>query len=131
MAEVLEAIILKRYSGKPDPLVGHAQIILMKKRILVAPLNWGLGHATRCIPIIKALYAHGFQPIIASDGIALSLLRKEFPEFSSIELPSYNVSYSKKAKYFKLKLIKDSPKLLKAIKAEKKGYRLILLKHII
>ncbi len=101
--------------------MGHAQIILMKKRILVAPLNWGLGHATRCIPIIKALYAHGFQPIIASDGVALSLLQKEFPEFSSIELPSYNVSYSKKGKYFKLKLIKDSPKLLKAIKAEKKA----------
>ena len=27
----------------------------MKKNILIAPLNWGLGHATRCIPIIKAL----------------------------------------------------------------------------
>ena len=27
----------------------------MKKKILIAPLNWGLGHATRSIPIIKAL----------------------------------------------------------------------------
>jgi hypothetical protein len=25
------------------------------KTILIAPLNWGLGHATRCIPIIRAL----------------------------------------------------------------------------
>ena len=24
-------------------------------RIMIAPLNWGLGHATRCVPIIKAL----------------------------------------------------------------------------
>ncbi|SEP95723.1 conserved hypothetical protein [Hyunsoonleella jejuensis] len=101
----------------------------MKKRILVAPLNWGLGHATRCIPIIKALDLFGFQPIIASDGVALQLLKKEFPKFSSIELPSYNIAYSKKGAYFKLKLIKDSPKLLKAIKAEKKAIAEIIETH--
>lgn len=50
-----------------------------KKRILVAPLNWGLGHATRCIPIIQALIQHKFEPIIASDGTSLDLLKKEFP----------------------------------------------------
>ena len=49
----------------------------LKKRILVAPLNWGLGHATRCIPIINALINHNYEPIIASDGIALQFLKKE------------------------------------------------------
>lgn len=98
----------------------------MKKRILVAPLNWGLGHATRCIPIINALMEQGFVPVIASDGVALALLRKEFPNLSSIELPSYNVTYAKNGKLFKLKLIKDSPKLLKAIKAEKNAIKAIL-----
>jgi uncharacterized protein (TIGR00661 family) len=92
-----------------------------KKQILVAPLNWGLGHATRSIPIIKALIEEGFEPIIASDGVALTLLEKEFPNLKSVELPSYNVTYSKKGKHFKLKLLKDSPRLLKAIKAEKKA----------
>lgn len=101
----------------------------MKKRILVAPLNWGLGHATRCIPILTALDASGFQPIIASDGLALTLLQKEFPQFSSIELPSYGVTYSKKGSHFKLKMIKDSPKLIKAIKAEKKAIRDIVETH--
>ncbi len=91
-----------------------------KKRILVAPLNWGLGHATRCIPIINALKSHDFEPIIASDGFALSLLQKEFPELQSIKLPSYNITYAKKANSFKLKLIKDSPHLLKTIKRERK-----------
>ncbi|CAH8284760.1 uncharacterized protein (TIGR00661 family) [Mariniflexile fucanivorans] len=93
----------------------------MKKRILVAPLNWGLGHAARCIPIINALIAHGFEPIIASDGEALILLQKEFPTLSSVELPSYNITYTKNGKFLKLKLLTDSPKLLKAIKAEKKA----------
>ena len=93
----------------------------MKKRILVAPLNWGLGHATRCIPIINALIDFGFEPIIASDGDALALLQKEFPDLFSIELPSYKISYPKRKVYFKLKLLKDTPKILKAIQAEKKA----------
>lgn len=98
----------------------------MKKRILVAPLNWGLGHATRCMPIINALILNNFEPIIASDGVALSLLKKEFPDLKCIELPSYNVTYAKNGKHFKLKLIKDSPKLMKAINAEKKA-----IKHLV
>tara|TARA_R110002049_G_scaffold303397_1_gene497680 strand:- start:2381 stop:3436 length:1056 start_codon:yes stop_codon:yes gene_type:complete len=98
----------------------------MKKQILVAPLNWGLGHATRSIPIINALIAHGYQPVIASDGVALKLLQKELPGISTIELPAYNVTYAKKGKLFKLKLLKDSPKLIKAIKAEKEATKQIV-----
>ena len=92
----------------------------LKKRILVAPLNWGLGHATRCIPIINALLEFGFEPIIASDGPALELLKKEFSSLKHIELPSYKIKYPKKGNNLKLKLLKDAPKTLKAIKAEKK-----------
>jgi hypothetical protein len=56
------------------------------KTILIAPLNWGLGHATRCIPIIRLL-KNNYIPIIASsDGIALALLRKEFPAVQTLEL---------------------------------------------
>ena len=91
-----------------------------QKTILVAPLHWGLGHATRCIPIIYALIEHGFKPLIASDGAALELLKKEFPTTEYIELPSYQITYSKKASDFLLKLIIDSPKILKAIKKERK-----------
>ena len=92
----------------------------MKKNILVAPLNWGLGHATRCIPIIKALIESGFRPIIASDGAALALLKKEFPELLALELPSYQIEYAKKASNFKWKILKNSPKTIKAIYDEKK-----------
>ncbi len=101
----------------------------MKKRILVAPLNWGLGHATRCIPIIKGLQEQGFEPIIASDGVALSLLQKEFPNLNTIPLPSYNITYAKKGAYFKLKLLKDTPKLLQTIKAEKEALKSIIKIH--
>ena len=90
------------------------------KRILVAPLNWGLGHAARCIPIIEALIIHGFEPVLASDGNALELLKKEFPKLKSFELPSYNISYSKKGKGLKLKFLKSAPHILKTIHREKK-----------
>ena len=63
------------------------------KRILVAPLSWGLGHATRCMPIINELIQQNIEVVIASDGTALDLLKKEYPQLDFIKLPAYNVSY--------------------------------------
>lgn len=90
------------------------------KTILIAPLNWGLGHATRCIPIIRALLTHNYIPIIASDGIALELLRKEFPTVQTLELPSYQIEYAKNGANFKWKLLLNGPKMMKAVLEEKK-----------
>jgi uncharacterized protein (TIGR00661 family) len=67
--------------------------LIKSKKILVAPLNWGLGHATRCIPIIQAFQEQGATVFLASDGTALDLLKKEFPELPCFQLPAYNVRY--------------------------------------
>lgn len=98
----------------------------MSKKVLIAPLNWGLGHATRCIPIINALQNEGFEPVIASDGAALALLKKEFPFLQTEELPSYKIEYSKKARHFKLKLLMNGHKIASAIQAEKKATKRII-----
>jgi len=66
-----------------------------KGKILVAVLNWGLGHATRCIPVIRQLQHFDFQPIIASDGKALEFLKEEFPDMKYYKLTSLQFSYSK------------------------------------
>ena len=100
--------------------------IIPKNKIIVAPLNWGLGHATRCIPIINALVDQDYDPVIASDGVALALLKKEFPSVKTEELPSYNVAYAKKASNFKLKMLLNSPKIAHAITAEKKAVKRII-----
>lgn len=92
----------------------------IKKNILVAPLNWGLGHSTRCIPIIEALENNGYNPIIASDGVALQMLQKEFPHLKSLELPSYQIEYAKNGAFFKWKMLLNAPKMLEAIYDEKK-----------
>lgn len=101
----------------------------MKERILIAPLNWGLGHATRCIPIIKALEKNNFEPIIASDGVALELLEKEFPHLIAIELPSYKIKYAEKGKNFKLKLFSQIPTIIKAINSERKATQRIIKQY--
>jgi len=93
---------------------------MRKKRILVAVLNWGLGHATRCIPIIKALQLNKYEPVIASDGQALNLLKKEFPHLIHIELPSYQIRYPENGIFLKWKMIMDSLKIIKAIGEEEK-----------
>ncbi|WP_299398599.1 glycosyltransferase [uncultured Gelidibacter sp.] len=103
----------------------------IKKRILIAPLNWGLGHAARCIPIINALLTHNFTPIIASDGAALSLLKKEFPELESVELPSYNIRYSKNGDFLKLKLLMHTPRIIKTIRLEQLAIERIVKTHAI
>ena len=90
------------------------------KTILIAPLNWGLGHATRCIPIIKALQENNYIPIIASDGGALDLLRKEFPYVKTLKLPSYKIQYAENGAFFKWKLLQNAHKLIGAVLKEKK-----------
>lgn len=100
-----------------------------QKSILIAPLNWGIGHATRCIPIINALLKNNFRPILASDGIALQFLKKEFPDLTYYELPSYNIQYSKNPFFLKLKLFFQTPKVLKTIKKEQKIVQQIIEKE--
>ena len=90
-----------------------------QKNILVAPLNWGLGHATRCIPIIRALEINGFTPILASDGNAFKMLQKEFPHLTHLELPSYKIEYPENGQDFKWKMLKSLPDLFRAILEEK------------
>ena len=94
---------------------------MKKKTIVVAPLNWGLGHSTRCIPIIKALLERDYKVVLASDGVALGLLKKEFPDLANFELPSYHITYASDGRFFKLKMILDSPKILGAMRKERKA----------
>ena len=93
------------------------------KKIIIAPLNWGLGHATRCVPIIKELQKSNFTPVIASDGTALQFLIKEFPSLEFFELPSYKISYGRNLKW---SLIRKIPTIVRAVHKE----RLLIREYI-
>jgi UDP:flavonoid glycosyltransferase YjiC (YdhE family) len=63
-------------------------------KILVAPLNWGLGHASRCISLIRQYIASGDEVVLAGDGDSIMLLRRTFPELRCIDLPSLELRYT-------------------------------------
>jgi uncharacterized protein (TIGR00661 family) len=63
------------------------------KKVLIAPLDWGLGHATRCIPVIRELILRGCSVSIGGSGDSLTLLQNEFPALIFFELPGYNPIY--------------------------------------
>ena len=89
-----------------------------KDRILFTVLNWGLGHASRSIPIIRHLIQMDCTIALASDGNALSLLRKEFPDLDSYDLPAYDVHYAHRS--MALNMFRQSPRLLQSIRKEKR-----------
>ncbi len=60
---------------------------------LIAPLDWGLGHATRCVPIINECLAKGEKVVIAADGAAAAFLKQEFPNLMHIRLKGWRMRY--------------------------------------
>ncbi len=92
--------------------------LLRKYRILVAPLDWGLGHATRCIPIIKELLANDCEVWLACEGVQESLLRSEFPGLPFVTLRGYRIKYSKSGKGLLWKMVQQIPKLISSVGAE-------------
>ncbi|MBT1687891.1 glycosyltransferase [Dawidia soli] len=88
------------------------------KRVLVAPLDWGLGHATRCIPILRALQARGCTILLAGSGDSLQLLRQEFPSLFYAVLPAYQPRYPAKGASMVWAMARQLPKFLTVIRRE-------------
>ena len=63
-------------------------------RILVAPLNWGLGHTTRCIPIIRELERQGATVILMGTETQLTFLEQYFPQLEQQIDKSRPIRYS-------------------------------------
>lgn len=87
------------------------------KKILVAALDWGLGHATRLIPIIQELKKHPVDLIFASSGNALKYWKNELPNETFIELPAYNPQYHLYGN-MSFSMALQTPKFLKTIYSE-------------
>ncbi len=99
------------------------------KKILIVPLDWGLGHTTRCIPIIKELQVLGHQVHIGGTTITNALLKKEFPNLSYHLFPSYGITYPKNGKDFLRHIITQLPRLAGVIAREKKLCQRLMLEQ--
>jgi uncharacterized protein (TIGR00661 family) len=100
-----------------------------KFRILVVPLDWGLGHATRCIPIIKALLAQDCDVWLAGEGMQEALLRSEFPSLPYLSVSGYRVQYSRSAGRLFWSIFLQIPKIIVAISKEHKWLRKAIKEH--
>ena len=92
------------------------------KTILVCPLDWGIGHATRCVPVIREFIRQGFHVIIAADGRPLGFLKTEFPELETVVFPGTRITYPKRQRMtFRMAVI--APRFLMGIRKEKQFIR--------
>lgn len=103
--------------------------LIKNKTILIAPLDWGLGHATRCVPLVKQLIKHNLIILGVTDTTRL-ILDEEFPELEKIDLEPYAIRYSK---YWPvgIQLLINAPRILGVIKRENAQLKQIIKKFSI
>jgi len=95
-------------------------------RILVSPLEWGLGHATRLAAVIVRLTDMGCEVIIAADGLPYTFLSRQFPQLKIIRLPFAPIHYAPAKKGFFLKLWIQLPRILRAIRQTRRALKSIV-----
>lgn len=96
---------------------------------LVAPLDWGLGHTTRCIPVIRQLQQYGFKVIVAAEGAQATILTQEFPDITIISLAGYRIQYTQHKRWLALKILQQVPKIMHTIRQEHNWLQKIVVKH--
>lgn len=88
------------------------------KNILIAPLDWGLGHTTRCVPLIRYLLASGHNPIVAGKASQLSFINGLFTNIQTVHLDGYNITYSTLNRYLQAGIMTQLPRILGTIREE-------------
>lgn len=88
------------------------------KRILIAPLDWGLGHTSRCLPVIRYLQGLGHHVVVAGNAWQRQFINKSCQGIETINLDGYEVSYGKKGNGFMFSMFRQMPKLLSAVRKE-------------
>lgn len=89
------------------------------KKVLITPLDWGLGHATRCIPIIQEFINKGWEVHIACEEKPQYLLKCEFPTLTYHTLNGVQIIYPKKVS-MALGLAFQIPQILMGIRRERR-----------
>lgn len=92
-------------------------------------MDWGLGHATRCIPIIFQLQQQQLEVIVAAEGKIALILSEAFPGIRIIPLKGYGIQYSGKKSFFLLKILLQIPKILSVIRFERKWLEKTIKQH--
>ena len=98
--------------------------------ILICPLEWGLGHAARMIPLASALRDMNNNIIIGSGEEHLALFRKELPGLSFLNFSGFRPGYSRFLPQY-LSMLLKTPLLLYHIIKEHFALKKIIRDHAI
>lgn len=90
------------------------------KHILIAPLDWGLGHTTRCVPLIRYILSLGHVPVVAANPSQRAFIEETFGNIEIIHLEGYNILYSEWNRFGQTGLLSQMPRILKTINTEHK-----------
>ena len=87
-------------------------------------MEWGLGHASRCIPILNYLLnTCQADLVVAANGPQASLIRNSFPLIKIVNPPAYVIQYHKNRAGTITKLAFSLPHLAQQIRAENRWLR--------
>lgn len=89
-----------------------------KKRVLFGILDWGLGHTTRSIPLIRFLQDLGMEVIVACNSTQKNVLEQELHHLRYLPLEGYHLRYGSNAAFTKLQIAFQSINILTKIKSE-------------
>ncbi len=92
----------------------------MAANVLVAPLDWGLGHASRCVPVIEAFIQAGTNVILGCTELTGQFFKGLFPNLHRVELPSYGIVYPNCGFEMPFWLLRELPRLRRVIQEEHK-----------
>ena len=98
-------------------------------RILLAPLDWGLGHVTRCVPIMQHIHFLGHQVVFAGNTLQQNYIKSVFKEVECINLEGYDVEYARSKIGLIPKIIAQIPRFNKCIKREHQWLQGIIKNH--
>lgn len=96
-------------------------------KIFFPVLNWGLGHASRSLPLIKTYLDQGHEVLCASDGEALTMLRRELPDLMVFQLPGYGIQYG--SRFMPYNMLKHGPRMLRTMWTEHDLTKAIVQRH--
>jgi hypothetical protein len=88
------------------------------KHILIAPLDWGLGHTARCVPLIRHIRSLGHVALVAGNASQRSFIHETFEDIDTIDLEGYNVTYSALNKVAQAGLLLQLPQITRTINSE-------------
>lgn len=84
--------------------------------VCISPLNWGLGHAGRCVPIIRELLEKQCYVILCGNGESLDLLQREFPDLPTERLPDFQIYYARNAWLTQISIMAQTPVFMHRIR---------------